>query len=85
MIMPQFLCSVSTYPTEVQLTKANVSDVGTSFLDINIKIIGNDDHTSVYDNAMTSDFLSPIFPWLIGDVPRLLSYGIHISQLVKFC
>ena len=33
---------------------------------------------------MTSDFLSSIFPWLSGDVPRLLSYGVYISQLVRF-
>ena len=24
------------------------------------------------------------FPWLIGDVPRLSSYGIYISQLIRF-
>ena len=24
------------------------------------------------------------FPWLSGDVPRLLSCGIYISQLVRF-
>ena len=30
-------------------------------------------------NAMTLDFL-----WLSGDVPRLPSYGIYISQLVRF-
>ena len=31
-------------------------------------------------------FLLPIvnFPWLSGDVPRLPSYGIYISQLVRF-
>ena len=32
------------------------------------------------------DFGFPIvnFPWLSGDVPRLPSYGIYISQLVRF-
>ena len=32
------------------------------------------------------DFGFPIvsFPWLSGDVPRLPSYGVYISQLVKF-
>ena len=32
------------------------------------------------------DFGFPIvdFPWLSGDVPRLPSYGVYISQLVRF-
>ena len=35
-------------------------------------------------NAMTSDFSIVNFPWLSGDVPRLPSYGVCISQLVRF-
>ena len=48
------------------------------------KVIGSDIHTSVYDKR--DDFEFPIvnFPWLSGDVPRLPSYGIYISQLVRF-
>ena len=72
------------YPAELQLNKANTSDKETSFLDLNIKVISSDIHTSVYDER--DDFEFPIvnFPWLSGDVPRLLSYGIYISQLVRF-
>ena len=49
-----------------------------------LKVIGSDIHTSVYDKR--DDFGFPIvnFPWLSGDVPRLPSYGIYISQLVRF-
>ena len=66
------------------MNKANSSDKETSFLDLNIKVIGNDIHTSVYDKR--DDFGFPIvnFPWLSGDVPRLPSYGIYISQLARF-
>ena len=72
------------YPAELQLNKANTSDKETSFLDLNIKVIGSDMHTSVYDKR--DDFGFPIvnFPWLSGDVPRLPSYGIDISQSVRF-
>ena len=72
------------YPAELQLNKANTLDKETSFLDLNIKVIGIDIHTSVYDKR--DDFGFPIvnFPWLSGDVPRLPSYGIYISQLVRF-
>ena len=67
------------YPTELQLNKANTSDKETSFLDLNIKVIGSDAHTSVYDKR--DDFGFPIvnFPWLSGDVSRLPSYGVYIS------
>ena len=66
------------YPRELQLNKK------TSFLDLNIKVIGYNIHTSVYDKR--DDFGFPIvnFPWLSGDVPRLPSYGIYISLLVRF-
>ena len=72
------------YPRELQLNKANTSDKVTSFLDLNIKVVGSNIHTSVYDKR--DDFGFPLvnFPWLSGDVPRLPSYGIYISQLVRF-
>ena len=72
------------YSAEFQLNKANTSDKETSSLDLKIKVIGSDILTSVYDKR--DDFGFPIvnFPWLSGDVPRLPSYGIYISQLVRF-
>ena len=72
------------HPAQLQLNKAKNSVKETSFLDLNIKVIDSDIHTSVYDKR--DDFGFPIcnFPWLSGDVPRLPSYGIYISQLVRF-
>ena len=72
------------YPTELQLNKANTSEKETYFLDLNIKVIGSDAHTSVYDNRNDFGFHIINFPWLSGDVPRLPSYGVYISQLVRF-
>ena len=71
------------YPRELQLNKANTSDKETSVLDLNITVIGSEVHTSVYDKC--DDFGFPIvnIPWLSGDVPRLLSYGVYISQLLS--
>ena len=71
------------YPAELQLNKANTSDKEISFLYLSIKVIGSDIYTSVYDKR--DDFRFPIvnFPWF-SDVPRLPSYGINISQLVRF-
>ena len=70
------------YPTELQLNKANTSDKETSFLDLNIKVIGSDVHTSVYDKRKDIRFPIVNFPWLSGDVPILPSYGVYIAQLV---
>ena len=63
------------YPTELQLNKANTTEKETSVFDLNIKVIGSDVHTSVYDKR--DDFGFPIvnFPWMSVDVPRLSSYG----------
>ena len=74
------------YPTELQLNRANTSDKETSFLDLNMKVIGSDVHTSVYDKRGDFGLRLPIvsFPWLSGDVPRLPSFGVYISQLVRF-
>ena len=72
------------YAAQVQLNKANTSDKWNSFLDLNVKVIGSDSHTSVYDKRDYFGFPNVIFPWLSGDVPRLPSYGIYLSQLVRF-
>ena len=37
------------YPRELQLKKVNTSDKETSFLDLNIKVVGSNIHTSDYD------------------------------------
>ena len=66
------------------MNKANTSNRETSFLDLNIKVIGSNIHTSVYDKRDDLGFPIVNFPWLSGDVPRLQSYGIYISQLVLF-
>ena len=62
------------YPTELQLNKANSSDIETSFLDLNIKVIGSYVHTSVYDKR--DDFGFPIvnFPLLSGDHSTLFTF-----------
>ena len=73
-----------TYPRELHQNKANASDKETSFLDLNIKVVGSNIHTSVYDKRDDVGYPIVNFTWLSGEVPRLPSYGIYISQLVRF-
>ena len=70
------------YPSELQLNKANVSDTEASFLDLHLSISDGFVKTKIYDKR--DDFDSVNFPFLDGDVPRLTSYGVYISQLIRF-
>ena len=40
--------------------------------------------TKFYDKRDDFDFEIIIFPFLDGDVPRSTSYGVYISQLIRF-
>ena len=42
------------------------------------------DDTKIYDNCDDFDFDIVNFPFLDGDVPRSTSYGVYISQLIRF-
>ena len=72
------------YPSELQLNKANVSDAETSFLDLHLFISDGFVKTKIYDKRDDFDFEYVNFPFLDGDVPRSASYGVDISQLIRF-
>ena len=40
--------------------------------------------TKIYDKRNDFDFEIVNFPFLDGDVPRSTSYGVYISQLIRF-
>ena len=55
---PQFAERIpDIYPRELQLNKANNSDKETSFLDLNIKVIGSNINTSLYNKREDFGFL----------------------------
>ena len=72
------------YPSELQLNKANVSDAEASFLDLHLSISDGFVKTKIYDKRDDFDFDIVNFPFLEGDVPRSASYGVYISQLIRF-
>ena len=71
------------YPPELQLYKANTSDTEAPFLDLHLSI-SNGFVSSKIDKRDDFDFDIVYFPFLDGDVPRRPSYGVYISQLIKF-
>ena len=72
------------YPTELQLNKANSSDTKAPFLDLNLSITNGIVSSKIYDKRDDLNFEIVNFPFLDGDVPRSPSYGLYISQLIRF-
>ena len=72
------------YPSELQLNKANVSDTEASFLDLHLSISDGFVKTKIYDKQDDFDFIIVSFTFLDGDVPRSTSYGVYISQRIRF-
>ena len=72
------------YPSELQLNKATVSDAEASFLNLHLSISDGFVKTKIYDKRDDFDFDIVNFPFLDGDVPLSASYGVYISQLIRF-
>ena len=72
------------YPAELQLNKANAFDTEAAFLDLNLSIHDDIVSTKIYDKRDDFNFDIVNFPLLDGDVPRRPSYGVYISQLIRF-
>ena len=72
------------YPAELQLNKANASDSEAAFLDLNLSIHNDTVSTKIYDKRDDFDFDIVNFPFLDGNVHRHPSYGVYISQLIRF-
>ena len=72
------------YPPELQLNKAITPDTEAPFLDLHLFISNDFVSSKIYDKRDYFDFDIVNFPFLDGDVPRRPSYGVYISQLIRF-
>ena len=72
------------YATKLQLNKTNSSDTEAPLLDLNLCIANGTVSTKIYDKRDDSDFDIVNFTFLDGDVPQRTSYGVYISQLIRF-
>ena len=59
-----------------------MSDAEASFLDLHLSISDGFVKTKINDKRHDFDIVN--FPFLDGDVPRSASYGVYISQLIRF-
>ena len=72
------------YPTELQLNKANSSDTEAPFLDLKLSVTNGIASSKIYDKQDDFSFEIVNFPFLDGDFPLSPSYGVYISQLIRF-
>ena len=71
-------------PSELQLSKANASDAEALFLDLHLSISNGFVSFKIYDERDDFDFDVVNFPFLDRNAPRSTSYGVYISQLIRF-
>ena len=60
------------------------SDSDAAFLDLHLSIVDGFVSCKIYDKGDDFDFVIVNFPFLDGDVLRAASYGVYISQLIRF-
>ena len=72
------------YSTKLQLNKANYSDTEAPFLEMGLSITKCTVSSKIYNKQDDFNFEMVNFPFLDGDVPPSLSYGVYTSQLIRF-
>ena len=74
----------SFYPNELTFNKANNTDTSAAFLDLDLSIDNGKISSKIYDKRDDFNFDMVYFPFLDEYVPRSTSYGVYISQLIRF-
>ena len=72
------------YYSELQLNKAYTSDIEATFLDLHLSNSNDIVSTKIFYKRDDFDFEIVDFQFLDGDFPRSTSYGVYISQLIRF-
>ena len=72
------------YPSSLKLNKENTEDSEATFLDLSIKVQNKMFHTTLYDKLDDFNFSVVNFPNLSGNIPKKTSYGVLISQILRY-
>ena len=72
------------YPKEPQLSRANSDNSEASFLDLLLAVSNVFFSSKIYDKRDDVNLRIVNFPFLDGDSPRTIRYGVNISQLIHF-
>ena len=71
------------YPEELRLTSDDAFLL-TNYLDLRIEVRNNKIHTSLFDKRDAFGFKVVNFPDLTGNIPTKQSYGVFVSQLIRY-
>ena len=71
---------IENYSTEMVIILATPTKIAKTNLSISNDIVS----TNIYDKRDDFEFENGNFSFLDGDVPRSTSYGVYISQLIRF-
>ena len=72
-------------PSQLTVEKANTSDDLANHLDLNFIIESNNRlYTKLYDKHDDFDFHVVNFPFLPSNIPSSPSYGVYVSQLIRY-
>lgn len=71
------------YPQELSLTSDDAT-VRANYLDLSIEIKNGKIHTSLFDKRDAFGFTIVNFPDLSGNIPEKQSYGVFVSQLIRY-
>jgi hypothetical protein len=72
------------YPPELQLNCEDTSDQEVNYLDLHLEIKNSCIEYRLYDKRDNFGFNIVNFPNLSGNIPTNQSYGVFISQLVRY-
>ena len=72
------------YPKEMIVNCTNVSPRKCNYLDLCISVYRGKFRVTLYDKRKDYSFNVTSYPFLDGNIPKNLSYGEFISQLVRF-
>lgn len=72
------------YPPELILNKENKDNTQCTYLDIKMTIKNNNIYTDLYDKRNDFNFAINNFPYIHSNIHGKRTYGIVISQLIRF-
>ena len=73
------------YPEERVLMNTNVTNNHCNYLDLSIVLQNGKFKYTLFDKRNDFNFEVINYPFLSGNIPKIPSYGVYVSQLIRFC
>ena len=79
------MITLVTYPVELEIKETTDDEYHSSFLDLLLEIDKDGClRVKIYDKRDDFNFDIVNFPFLCGKAPQSPSYGVYISQLIRY-